>query len=79
MTDRRGRQRNFKGRIIRISGDDGKLNGMLDELDGVSCCEVLSRCDLEQDGTGMLTVQAKAAISPRISEIARKHELEVQV
>lgn len=79
MTDLRGRHgRNFDGRFIRISGDDGKLNDVLDELEYVSCCKVLSRCDLEQARTGMLTIQAKAAVSPRIAEIARKYGLIVE-
>lgn len=72
-----GRQRNFDGRTIRLSGDDIALNDALDDLGCVPCCEVLGRKDLTS-GTGMLTIQAKAAVSPRIVEIARTHGLAVE-
>lgn len=72
-----GRQKNFDGRTIRISGDDVALNGALDDLEHVPCCEVMGRKDLAP-GTGMLTIQAKAAVSPRIAEIAKSHGLAVE-
>lgn len=72
-----GRQRNFGGRIIQISGDDIALNGALVDLECVPCCEVLDRKDLAPR-TGMLTIQARAAMSPRIAEIAKSHGLAVE-
>lgn len=78
MSDWRGNARNFEGRVIRVFGDDDKMEKFFDDLDFVVGCVVLSWDELEEPGRGKATIQARAAVSPTIIRMAGEHGLKVE-
>lgn len=75
---RRGNAQHFAGVHMQITGEDNRLNEVLDELYYVAGVVVDDRKDIEnQPDTGILFIQCNAARRPIVVALAEKHGLQV--
>lgn len=75
---RRGNQRDFAGVFMQLSGDDDKLNDVLDELDYVAGVVVTDRRDVENlPDSGILSLQCNAHSRSIVTALAKTHGLQV--
>lgn len=72
--NRRGNSRHFSGVPMQLTGDDGKPNDALDELEFMSGVIVDARRDSE-NGNGTLSLHGSAEARARIAELAKEHGL----